>query len=129
MAKEQKRISVAAGELMCYWPMRGGEEKQRGGWFKAESSDRVMTRDCCLMARALESVEYEEAFGVPYHSLKFSVVKRFYVDPKKPQAVAAHGWLDFDEFLKREDDRVAAEHELLHCSSNVQGSHKALVPA
>lgn len=81
------------------------------------------------MGRVLEPVEYDEGFGVPYHSLMFSVVKRFYVDPKKPQTVASHGWLDFEEFLKREDARVAAEHEMMHCSSDVKGSHKELVQA
>ena len=131
MAKtDQKRISVAPGELMCYHPQRGGDDRQRGGWFKAESADRTMTRDCCLMGRVLEPVEYDESFGVPYHALRFVAVKRFYVDSKRPQQIAGSGLkggLDFEEFLRREDERVAAEHELLHCSSSVQGSHKELV--
>lgn len=131
MAKEQKRIEVSPGELMCYWPRRGGDERQRGGWFKAESSDKTLTRDCCVMGRVLEPVGYDEDFGVPYQMLRFVVVKRFYIDPKRPQQVAGSGLkggLDFEEFLRREDARVAAEHDLLHCDSKLQVAHSELVP-
>ncbi len=104
------RITVSAGAFIVYCPVKGGTEKQRGGWFKAEKSDQTLTRDCNVLARAIDGFDYEREQGALYHDVKFQVVKRFYATKRESQIVT--------------EETLAAEHaqhlkgELSHTGQN-----------
>lgn len=73
-----KSHEIKSGDVVGYFPLRGGKGYYQGGWFKI-SDDETTSQTMNLKAVAQDRVMYDEGQGVLYHDLKFSVVERFSV--------------------------------------------------
>ena len=71
-----KIVSLKPGDVVGYYPLRGGKNKWRGGWFKASKDDRV-NKDMQIIAAVKNHASYDEGQGVLYHDLKFVIACRY----------------------------------------------------
>jgi hypothetical protein len=78
-----KFIRVEAGALIAYRTIVNPSDKILGGWFKCQE-DQSVSESVSVVAVAQEPFSYDEALGAPYHSIKFIVHKRYFVDGRFP---------------------------------------------
>lgn len=84
-------VNVSVGDLIVYHTDKGeGLFSAKGAWFKHEKGSDSCSRERPVIARALEQFSYESDRGIPYHSIQFEVVRRFYTDPNRKQTVNEH---------------------------------------
>jgi len=68
--------SLRPGDTVGYFPLRGGKNRYRGGWFKVPADTKV-DLNMTILAAVKSPVSYDDGQGVLYHDLKFVVATRW----------------------------------------------------